>query len=60
MMGKGKKILSFVSGKNGEVSTVQFVMQTEGIKIDDSDTQPDWTLPQLSFWDRLVALFKKK
>ncbi|HHX92702.1 MAG TPA: hypothetical protein GX688_03560 [Clostridiales bacterium] len=60
MMGKGKKILSFVSGKNGEVSTVQFVMQTEGIKIDDSDTQPDWTLPQLSFWDRLVALFKRK
>ena len=60
MMGKGKKILSFVSGKNGEVSTVQFVMQTEGIKIDDSGTQPDWTLPQLSFWDRLVALFKRK
>jgi len=59
MMGKGKKILSFVSGKNGEVSAVQFVMQTEGIKLPEKDVTSDWEVPELSFWDRLVALFKR-
>lgn len=56
MMGKNIKLSSFVSEKNSNIESVQFVMHTEGIKIPETIEVPEET-PQLSFWQRLQALF---
>ncbi len=59
MMGKDKPTKSFVSEKNGAVSAVQFVMQTEGISIQEAvETSAEITPePEPTFWQRFIKLF---
>jgi putative membrane protein len=49
-------VKSFVSGRNGEISSVQFVMQTEGISIPE-ETEEIKPEPKLTFWQRFIRLF---
>lgn len=60
LLGKGKKIFSFVSGDNGEVASVQFVMQTEGITKPKEDKNHLSAEVEQTLWDRFVLLFKRK
>jgi len=59
MMGGDIPVKSFVSDKNGEVSGVQFVMQTHGISIPEvkSEIFQDEPVQKLTFWQRLLKLF---
>ncbi len=50
--------LSFVSDKNTKIGLVQFVMKTEGIKLPEKEKAETVEEP-LTFWQRLVKLFKK-
>lgn len=55
--GDGDEVVSFVSDKNTNVSSVQFVMKTDEIKVPEVDTiqkEPE----KLSFWEKLLNLFK--
>jgi putative membrane protein len=56
MLGRDVPVKSFVSERNGEISSVQFVMQTEGISKPDEveGIKPE---PKLTFWQRLIRLF---
>ncbi|MFC2949456.1 hypothetical protein [Virgibacillus sediminis] len=45
--------VSFVSSKNENVETVQFVIKTESIKQEEAEEEE-------SFWDRLLDLFMKQ
>jgi putative membrane protein len=56
MLGRDVPVKSFVSERNGEILSVQFVMQTEGISIPDEveEIKPE---PKLTFWQRLIRLF---
>lgn len=57
MMGSDAPVKSFVSEKNGEISAVQFVIQTEGISIPEvkeADIGPE---PEPTFWQRFISLF---
>ena len=56
---KGKGILhSFVSDKNTDVESVQFVIKTEAISIEEPPKQ-EATTETLSFWQKLIRLFKE-
>ncbi|GAB1475431.1 hypothetical protein MASR2M70_02630 [Bacillota bacterium] len=56
MLGKNIKLISFVSEKNTNIEAVQFIMQTEGIKLAEIvEIQGEEKEP--SFWQRLSALF---
>lgn len=59
MMGGDIPVKSFVSEKNGEISAVQFVMQTHGISIPEvkSGTIQDEPVQKQTFWQRLLRLF---
>lgn len=51
--------VSFVSEKNKDVKTVQFVIKTDGIKIEEQSHEVnDEKENKQSFWDKLMALFK--
>lgn len=57
ILGSGDEVVSFVSDKNTNVSSVQFVMKTEEIKKPEIDVirgEPE----KLSFWEKLLNLFK--
>ncbi|MGP4041028.1 YhgE/Pip domain-containing protein [Gracilibacillus sp. D59] len=50
---------SFVSDKNKNVQSVQFVIKTESIKKDDEeDDKQEETKEKKNFWDRLLDLFR--
>jgi putative membrane protein len=51
--------VSFVSDKNTNIKSVQFVMMTEEIKI-ASAAQVQQQAPEQNFWDKLAALFNIK
>ena len=55
--GGSGEVVSFVSVKNTNVSSVQFVMKTPAIKVkeDEESTQQDIT--KKSFWEKLLMLF---
>jgi putative membrane protein len=52
--------ISFVSPKNTNISAVQFVMKTDDIQLPQQVIQIDEQSKKLSFWEKLVALFKKQ
>ncbi len=57
---KGSGILrSFTSSKNTEIESVQFVIKTEAISIDEPPQQEAATTETLSFWQKLIRLFIK-
>lgn len=51
------EIVSFVSRKNENVKSVQFVIKTEAIKIPKSETYAEEVEEHLSFWQKLLRLF---
>ena len=51
---------SFVSEKNTNVESVQFVIKTDGIKIDDEDDAEtaEASEEESGFWQKLLGLFR--
>ena len=57
---KGSGILrSFTSDKNTKVESVQFVIKTEAISIAEPTQEETTTVETLSFWQKLIRLFKE-
>ena len=57
---KGSGILrSFTSDKNTDVESVQFVIKTEAISIAEPTQEETTTVETLSFWQKLIRLFKE-
>ncbi|GGA71961.1 YhgE/Pip domain-containing protein [Ornithinibacillus halotolerans] len=52
------EVVSFISNKNKEVGSVQFVLKTESIKIEESTTTEEPTEEKKGFWSRFLDLFK--
>ena len=48
---------SFVDERNGTISAVQFVIQTEAIEAPADEPEPTPPAEEPSFWERLLALF---
>lgn len=57
ILGNEDEVVSFVSDKNTNVSSVQFVMKTDEIKLPRVDTVQK-ELQKLSFWEKLLKLLK--
>src|SRR5699024_5462931 len=49
--------ISFVSNKNENVESVQFVLKTENIEMDDDETTEEPEEEKKGFWTRLKELF---
>ena len=49
--------VSFVSEKNTNVESVQFVMQTDAIEVEETDEAAAAQEEKLSFWQKLLRLF---
>ncbi|WP_347814352.1 YhgE/Pip domain-containing protein [Alkalihalobacillus sp. LMS39] len=49
--------VSFVSPKNEKVNSVQFVIRTDSLKIEEQETETDEAPEEKTFWDRLRELF---
>ncbi len=58
IMGNGDPTVSFVSEKNSEVSLVQFVLKTDAIELPKAETAESQPAEELTFWEKLVNLFK--
>lgn len=55
--GSGYELSSFVSDKNTEVNSVQFVIQTDAIEIPDPPAPEKPQEAKLTFWDKFLRLF---
>lgn len=53
----GKETVSFVSEKNTDVKSVQFVIKTSAIEIPEVAVVEETTVTELNFWQRLLRLF---
>ncbi|MDV2686151.1 YhgE/Pip domain-containing protein [Alkalihalophilus lindianensis] len=51
--------VSFVSDKNENVNSVQFVIKTEGIKIEEREEVVEEIEEEKTFWSRLMDLFSR-
>lgn len=58
-MGKDVKTVSFVSDKNKNVSNVQFVIQTEAIKLPEKEVPEERATEKLNLWQKFLNLFQK-
>ncbi|WP_101845371.1 hypothetical protein [Halobacillus sp. Marseille-P3879] len=50
--------VSFVSGENEKVESVQFVIKTDSIKKEEEEQAPPEEEEEKGFWDRLLDLFQ--
>lgn len=50
--------VSFVSEKNTNVESVQFVIQSEAIEVEEADNAEDTAEEELSIWQRFLNLFQ--
>ena len=55
--GDNTEIVSFVSDKNINVESVQFVIQTEAVEVEEAVTVESDATETLSFWQKLLKLF---
>ena len=55
--GAGSKNVSFVSEKNTNVKSVQFVIQTQAVKIDETKSADASVKEKLTFWQKILRLF---
>ena len=55
--GGNSEVVSFVSEKNTNVEAVQFVIQTEAVEIDDTETVVPVVKEELTFWQKILRLF---
>lgn len=58
LSGSDDEIVSFVSNKNTNVQSVQFVIKTDAIEKAEVEQVTEETTEKLSFWEKLVNLFK--
>ena len=54
------QVISFVSEQNTNVNSVQFVIKTEGIKIEEEEKIEEEDEKEVSFGEKFVNLFKKE
>jgi putative membrane protein len=59
MLGGDFTTKSFVSEQNTNVQSVQFVIRTDSIQNDEADEAPAEEPVVLSFWQKLIQLFKR-
>ncbi|MCL1873851.1 MAG: hypothetical protein FWF85_07025 [Clostridiales bacterium] len=57
--GAGFAAVSFTSAKNSNTDFVQFVLKTENIEIPKPEKSALPEAEKLSFWERLIGLFRK-
>ena len=57
IFGNSDETRSYVSDKNTDVTSVQFVFKTEAITDDKAEGTPDVPEEDLNFWQRLLKLF---
>lgn len=57
LFGNGDKVISFVSEKNTNVQSVQFVIRTPAIDLPETSIVEENTTVQLSFWQKFLRLF---
>lgn len=50
--------VSFVSDKNEKLRTVQFVMKTEELKLEEEEKEEDVKKESKSFWEKFLDLFR--
>ena len=55
--GKSSAVVSFVSEKNTNVKSVQFVIQTDEIKVEKVEVNADAVKEKLTFWQKIRRLF---
>ncbi|WP_332849220.1 YhgE/Pip domain-containing protein [Bacillus sp. FJAT-45037] len=53
------EVVSFVSSKNENVNSVQFVIKTDGIKNEKQEETEEEVVEQKTFWSRLLKLFSR-
>ncbi|MCR8969798.1 hypothetical protein [Facklamia sp. 7083-14-GEN3] len=59
MTGDASQPLSFASSRNGKIKSVQFVLKTSAIEIEEDDKEETiQEEPQPSAWDKVKGLFK--
>lgn len=57
MTGSGVELKSFTSGKNTSVNSVQFVIKTDDIKVEEPEEPKTESKEELSFLQKLLKLF---
>ena len=57
--GSDDPVVSFVSGKNGEIASVQFVIKTAAIEKEEVEETVATEEAAAGFWQKLLALFRK-
>ncbi len=57
MSGTGEEVTSFVSMKNTNISSVQFIIKTESITVPEEADTVIQTAVELGFWQKLLKLF---
>lgn len=57
MTGSDVELKSFASEKNTSVNSVQFVIKTEDIKVEEPEEPKAENKEELSFWQKLLKLF---
>ena len=55
--GNNIPVQSFVSEKNTNIRSVQFVIKTEPIKVEKTEISPEPSKNDLNFWQKLLKLF---
>lgn len=55
--GGNMEIVSFVSSDNTNINSVQFVIQTEAIEIDEPEEEVQEEEEHMNFWQKLLHLF---
>lgn len=55
--GSSSEVVSFVSEKNTNVKSVQFVIRTEAVEIEATETAAPATEEKLNFWQKILRLF---
>lgn len=53
----GDEVVSFVSEKNTDVDSVQFVIKTAAIEQAEAEPEPEEEAAPLTFWQKLLRLF---
>ncbi len=59
MTGSDSETESFVSEKNENVTSVQFVIKTDAVEIPKDEPVKEEKKEKISFWQKIVRLFKK-
>lgn len=59
LSGNGAETVSFVSDKNTNVDSVQFVIKTTAIEKEKAPAAEEAVAEPTTFWEKLTALFKK-